>query len=153
MDNSRSNVDEFEERHGVRIPDCWERGRSLVGLVLDTHESTIDVVRTASEETLIAEPTIGFISHLLGRAYDHVCASIVCFSTANAVVEHIWMVIGLAKACQSMPELKQRMAGDRISQPVQLTMFLPPPNSAVRRAYPPRQALSNSPGNENGSFG
>jgi hypothetical protein len=68
------------------------------------------------------------------------------------LVEHIWMVIGLAKACQSMPELKQRMAEIYGRQPVQLTMFLPPPNSGVRPAYPPRQALSNSPGNENGRF-
>lgn len=69
------------------------------------------------------------------------------------LVEHIWMVIGLAKACQSMPELKQRMAEIYGRQPVQLTMFLPPPNSAVRPAYAPRQALPNSPGNKNGSFG
>jgi hypothetical protein len=66
------------------------------------------------------------------------------------LVEHIWMVIGLAKACQSMPELKQRMAEIYGRQPVQLTMFLPPPNEGVRPAYPPRRALPHSPGNENG---
>jgi hypothetical protein len=66
------------------------------------------------------------------------------------LVEHIWMVIGLAKACQSMPELKQRMAEIYGRQPVQLTMFLPPPNEGVRPAYPPRRMLPRSPGNENG---
>jgi hypothetical protein len=66
------------------------------------------------------------------------------------LTEHIWMVIGLAKACQSMPELKERMAELYGREPVQLTMFLPPPNPTVRSAYPPRRALSNSPGNENG---
>jgi hypothetical protein len=66
------------------------------------------------------------------------------------LVEHIWMVIGLAKACQSMPELKQRMAEIYGRQPVQLTMFLPPPNDMVRPPYPPRGAFPHSPGNENG---
>lgn len=43
--------------------------------------------------------------------------------------EHIWMVIGLAKACHSMTELKMRMAELYGRQPVQYTMFLPPPGT------------------------
>lgn len=66
------------------------------------------------------------------------------------LMEHIWMVIGLAKACQSMPELKSRMAEMYGRQPVQLTMFLPPPNANVQPAYPPRRILDSSPGYENG---
>jgi hypothetical protein len=66
------------------------------------------------------------------------------------LVEHIWMVIGLAKACQSMPELKARMAEIYGRQPVQMTMFLPPPAPGVRPSYPPRTPFNGSPGNENG---
>lgn len=68
------------------------------------------------------------------------------------LVEHIWMVVGLAKACQSMPELQQRMAEIYGRQPVQLTMFLPPPNDKVQPPYPPHEVLNISPGNENGRF-
>jgi hypothetical protein len=66
------------------------------------------------------------------------------------LVEHIWMVIGLAKACHTMSELKARMAELYGRQPVQLTMFLPPPNSEARPAYPPYSALPRSPGTKNG---
>jgi hypothetical protein len=66
------------------------------------------------------------------------------------LVEHIWMVIGLAKACQSMPELKARMAELYGRQPVQLTMFLPPPNERVQPAIPPLSTFRRPPGNENG---
>lgn len=66
------------------------------------------------------------------------------------LTEHIWMVIGLAKACHSMPELKARMAELYGRQPVQLTMFLPPPNNTVQSARSPHSALFRSPGNENG---
>jgi P63C domain-containing protein len=40
------------------------------------------------------------------------------------LVEHIWMVIGMARACQTMWELRRRMAEQFGRQPVQLTMFL-----------------------------
>lgn len=40
------------------------------------------------------------------------------------LVEHIWMVIGMARACQTMWELRRRMAEQFGRQAVQLTMFL-----------------------------
>jgi hypothetical protein len=43
------------------------------------------------------------------------------------LVEHIWMVIGMAKACHTMDELKERMAIQFGRQKVQLSLFLPPP--------------------------
>lgn len=45
------------------------------------------------------------------------------------LVEHIWMVIGMAAACQDMPELKSRMAERYGRHAVQLTMYLPPPKA------------------------
>ncbi len=41
--------------------------------------------------------------------------------------EHIWMLVGLASACHSMPELRRRMAERFGKVPVQLTMFTDPP--------------------------
>jgi len=64
------------------------------------------------------------------------------------LTEHIWMVIGLAKACDSMAELKQRMADMYGRQPVLFTMYLPPPNPS-REPHPPESALPGSPGDEN----
>ncbi len=63
------------------------------------------------------------------------------------LMEHLWMVIGLAKACQSMQELKTRMAEMYGRQPVQYTLFLPPPTIEPARA--PRPARSKSADNEN----
>jgi hypothetical protein len=42
------------------------------------------------------------------------------------LLEHIWMLIGLASACRDMPELRQRMAEKYGRRGVQLTMYLPP---------------------------
>lgn len=44
------------------------------------------------------------------------------------LVEHIWMLIGMAKACTSMLELKERMAIQFGRHNVQLNLFLPPPS-------------------------
>jgi hypothetical protein len=55
------------------------------------------------------------------------------------------MVIGLAKACQSMRELKTRMAELYGRQPVQYTLFLPPPTVL---AHAPRSMARKSPINE-----
>jgi hypothetical protein len=44
------------------------------------------------------------------------------------LVEHIWMVVGMASACQNMLELKYRMAQKFGRQPYQLMLFLDPPN-------------------------
>jgi P63C domain len=40
------------------------------------------------------------------------------------LVEHIWMVIGMAKGCESMAELKEKMANNFGSEPVQLKLTL-----------------------------
>jgi len=63
MDNSSGNVHAFEEHHRVSIPDYWERGRSLVGLVLDAHD------RTCARTMMALEPGFGAgmkasVSHL-----------------------------------------------------------------------------------------
>ncbi|MBI1374192.1 MAG: hypothetical protein GC159_15855 [Phycisphaera sp.] len=42
------------------------------------------------------------------------------------LVEHIWKLIGVASTCESMSELKQRMAELYGRVPVQYTLFLPP---------------------------
>lgn len=41
------------------------------------------------------------------------------------LTEHIWMVIGMASACRTMPELRARMAEKFGRTPVQLTLYLP----------------------------
>ena len=43
------------------------------------------------------------------------------------LVEHIWMVIGIAKTCESITELRDRMATLRGESPVQMRFYLPPP--------------------------
>jgi hypothetical protein len=48
------------------------------------------------------------------------------------LVEHLWMLIGMASACHSIRELKDKMAEKYGRQPVQYTLYLPPPKSGVR---------------------
>lgn len=48
------------------------------------------------------------------------------------LTEHLWMLIGMAAACQSMPELRQKMAERFGRHQVQFTMFVDPP---VRREW------------------
>jgi hypothetical protein len=48
------------------------------------------------------------------------------------LVEHLWMLIGMASACHSLRELKDKMAEKYGRQPVQYTLYLPPPKSGVR---------------------
>lgn len=43
------------------------------------------------------------------------------------LMEHIWMLIGLASACHDMAELRARMAEKFGREGVQLTLYLPPP--------------------------
>lgn len=43
------------------------------------------------------------------------------------LTEHIWMLIGLASACQDMRELRDRMAQKFGREGVQFTLYLPPP--------------------------
>lgn len=44
------------------------------------------------------------------------------------LVEHLWMLIGVASTCTAMSELRQRMAEKYGKQPIQLTMYLSAPN-------------------------
>jgi hypothetical protein len=48
------------------------------------------------------------------------------------LVEHIWMLIGMATACRDMPELRQRMAERFGRERVQFTLYLPPGRAALR---------------------
>lgn len=41
------------------------------------------------------------------------------------LVEHIWMLIGIARTCQTMSELREKMAQQFGRQFVQLNLFLP----------------------------
>ncbi len=62
------------------------------------------------------------------------------------LTEHIWMLIGLARGCQSIRELQTRMAEIHGRQPVQYTLFLPPPRlpaQAPRRAV--QKPLNDEP--------
>jgi hypothetical protein len=43
------------------------------------------------------------------------------------LVEHIWMVVGIAKTCGSMTELRDRTAALRGEVPVQMRFDLPLP--------------------------
>jgi hypothetical protein len=45
------------------------------------------------------------------------------------LVEHIWLVVGMASACKNMTELKYRMAERFGKQPFQYLLFLDPPSS------------------------
>ena len=47
------------------------------------------------------------------------------------LVEHIWMVIGLAKACTTMTELRDRVAALDGKHPMQLRFYLPNPAASM----------------------
>lgn len=53
------------------------------------------------------------------------------------LVEHIWMVIGMAAACRDMPELRSRMAERYGRHAVQLTLYLPPPSARASKGGMP----------------
>jgi hypothetical protein len=61
------------------------------------------------------------------------------------LTEHLWMLIGMAAACQSMPELRQKMAERFGRHQVQFTLFVDPPMRRERLGIPP-------PENGNGQF-
>ncbi|HAG97383.1 MAG TPA: hypothetical protein DCL75_00575 [Ktedonobacter sp.] len=63
------------------------------------------------------------------------------------LTEHIWKVVGMAQACNSMRELQTKMAEIYGRQPVQETLFLPPPT--VVASKPSQSTQKKSPGNEN----
>lgn len=43
------------------------------------------------------------------------------------LIEHIWMLIGIAKTCASVTELRDKMAELQGKMPVQFRLYLPPP--------------------------
>jgi hypothetical protein len=45
------------------------------------------------------------------------------------LVEHIWMVVGVAKTCETMIELRDRVAALDGKQPIQLRLYLPSPKN------------------------
>ena len=53
------------------------------------------------------------------------------------LMQHLWMLVGIAKTCNSMYELREKMAVQFGREPVQLTLFLSPPAL-------PRRALSST---------
>jgi hypothetical protein len=46
------------------------------------------------------------------------------------LIEHIWKLVGIAKTCQSILELKDKMAEIYGKVPVQYTLYLPPPEKS-----------------------
>ena len=60
----------------------------------------------------ITEPTIGFINHLLERAYGHVFAAIVCFATPNAATAEVAARVGM----ETSANIRYMLAGDRNSR-------------------------------------
>jgi hypothetical protein len=63
------------------------------------------------------------------------------------LIEHIWMLIGMASACQTMPELRTRMAEKYGRVPVQLTYFVSPdlPKPPVRNRALPESSPGTAP--------
>lgn len=54
------------------------------------------------------------------------------------LMEHLWKLIGMAQACDSMLELRERMAETYGRQPYQFTLFLEPPYLKVPPVDPSR---------------
>lgn len=53
------------------------------------------------------------------------------------LVEHIWLTVGMASACGSMSELRERMAVKFGREKVQLLLYLPPPSAGGSRPLLP----------------
>jgi P63C domain len=45
------------------------------------------------------------------------------------LVEHLWMLIGVAKTCETITELRDKMAALNGRVPIQLRLYLPPPGT------------------------
>lgn len=112
MDETFDSVKAFEEYHGVDIPEWWDRGRTLVRSVRGARDASRDALRSASEEKQITEPTIGFLDHLLDRAYEHVAASVVCFATGNIATAEV----AARAAMETSANIRYILVGDRNSR-------------------------------------
>jgi hypothetical protein len=62
------------------------------------------------------------------------------------LIEHLWMLIGMASACHNMTELKMKMAEKFGRVPVQYTLFLPPEPKRLPSAR--RAKNADSPGDK-----
>jgi hypothetical protein len=51
------------------------------------------------------------------------------------LVEHIWMLIGMARACKTMEELRARKAEASGRQGLRITVYVPPKNPAQRTLF------------------
>src|SRR3954454_24656230 len=47
------------------------------------------------------------------------------------LMEHIWTVVGMAAACKTTPELREKMAERYGKVPIQLTLYLDPPKNEL----------------------
>lgn len=64
------------------------------------------------------------------------------------LTEHIWMLIGMAAACQTLPELRQRMAERFGRQQVQFTLFINPPGPGPAKGQFGDESAPDLPGEE-----
>jgi hypothetical protein len=51
------------------------------------------------------------------------------------LIEHIWMLIGMARACKTMEELRARRAETAGRQRLRITVYVPPQNPAQRTLF------------------
>ncbi len=68
------------------------------------------------------------------------------------LMEHLWMLIGVGRACKTMRELRERMAEIFGRQEVKVSLFVPPPKPGERllpfmEAGPANEPGENSPNN------
>jgi hypothetical protein len=136
------NVKVFEQYHLITIPDVWDRGYTLVDSVLNARDESTSVLASASEEKLVAKPTIGIIEQLLDRAYEHVAASVVCFATKNGATAEI----AARAAMEASTNVRYILAGDRNSRVLAwLRAFLVQDSKQINNW---ERALSNHSANE-----
>lgn len=96
----------------MTIPDWWDRGHTLVRSILNARDESTSVRASASEDKLVAEPTIGVLKHLLDRAYEHFAASVVCFATKNGATAEI----AARAAMETSTNVRYILASDRNSR-------------------------------------
>jgi hypothetical protein len=56
------------------------------------------------------------------------------------LTQHIWMVVGIAKTCYNIHELKEKLAIQFGREEVQFSLFLPPP---IKTKAPGREPIIN----------
>jgi hypothetical protein len=98
--------------HVTKRPKYW--GKLVMELVYEYLDP--DVARWLKENAPKPEHGQNYHQHLSGQ-YG-----------LKKLIEHIWMLIGIAKTCRDMSELKTKMAELYGRTPFQYTFYLPPPN-------------------------